>query len=268
VPILKPYQAVLVNLARRRKRRALRLRQFFSMRMQKGRRKRHAESARALICDGGFVVEVDGEAVETPAGRLVILPTRQLAEAVAQEWVRPDLLAIDDMPLTRLANGAIDGVMERSAEVVDAIVQYAASDLICYRAPYPPELAEKQAAAWDPILDWFAHRFLMNFRIASGIGFVEQPAATLDALRTMLADFGPIRLAALQAMTTLTGSALLTLAHVEGRLALDDCWRAAHIDEDWQMSHWGEDHEAALRRERRFADMAAASRFFRLAGGS
>ena len=46
-------------------------------------------------------------------------------------------------------------------------------------------------------------------------------------------------------MTTLTGSALLALAHARGHLAAEEAWAAAHVDEDWQISRWGEDAEAS-----------------------
>jgi chaperone required for assembly of F1-ATPase len=67
-------------------------------------------------------------------------------------------------------------------------------------------------------------------------------------------------------MTTLTGSALLALAHVRGALSAEAAWAAAHVDEDWQISQWGEDAQAAARRARRWAEMQAASRMLVLLG--
>ena len=65
-------------------------------------------------------------------------------------------------------------------------------------------------------------------------------------------------------MTTLTGSALLALAHAQGRLTAEQAWTAAHVDEDWQIGTWGEDAEAAARRQRRWSEMQAASRMLAL----
>jgi chaperone required for assembly of F1-ATPase len=74
----------------------------------------------------------------------------------------------------------------------------------------------------------------------------------------------PFALAALHAMTTLTGSVLLALAHAAGALDADAAWEAAHVDERHQESLWGEDEEALERRARREAEFRAASDLYRL----
>jgi chaperone required for assembly of F1-ATPase len=60
-------------------------------------------------------------------------------------------------------------------------------------------------------------------------------------------------------MTTLTGSALLALAVLRGRLSAEDAWRAAHVDEDWNFEQWGRDALAMERRAFRLAEMQAAA---------
>jgi chaperone required for assembly of F1-ATPase len=105
-----------------------------------------------------------------------------------------------------------------------------------------------------------------RFALAQGVVHVQQPADALEAVRARVqAVESPIALAALHVMTTLTGSVLIALAHVSGRLDADEAWRAAHADELYQESVWGEDYEAATRRQRRRAEFDAASRVFRLA---
>lgn len=214
----------------------------------------------------GFGIKLDGRPIRTPAGNLLSLPTRELAEAVAAEWAgQGGHIIVEDLPLTRLANSAIDGVAGREAEIADEIMRFAASDLICYRASSPAELAAKQAAAWDPILSWSKERLRAPLSLADGVHYVEQPPESLAKLREAVAPLGLFQLAALHVMTALTGSALLSLAHISGLLNLSEAWAAAHIDEDWQMSQWGEDYESSQRRKRRLKDMEAASRFFQLA---
>jgi chaperone required for assembly of F1-ATPase len=99
----------------------------------------------------------------------------------------------------------------------------------------------------------------------AGVTFCEQPAAYLATLREHVSQHDPFRMTALHTLTALSGSALIALMHAAGRLDCTKAWAAAHIDEDWQMAQWGEDYEAHRRRERRFAEFAAASRFFALA---
>ncbi len=168
------------------------------------------------------------------------------------------------MPLTRLANSAIDGVAGREAEVRADIAEYAGSDLVCYRAHGPERLVERQCRAWDPILAWSRDTLGARFEVATGIMPVAQPDAGRAAVAEALARLDAFTLAALHVMTTLMGSALLALAHARGRLSAEEAWAAAHVDEDWQISQWGKDAEAAARRERRWAEMQAASRMLSL----
>jgi chaperone required for assembly of F1-ATPase len=206
-------------------------------------------------------VLLDGRPLRTPAKRQVLLPTRVLAEAVAEEWAS-QVRHIDPtrMPLTRLVNSAIDGVTGREEEVRADIVKYAGSDLLCYRAGEPEPLVGRQAEHWDPILAWSREALGAPFRVGQGLMPVEQSPAALSAIDGSLQGSGAMALAAIHVMTTLTGSALLALAHARGRLSAEDAWAAAHVDEDWQIGKWGEDEEAQLRRQRRWSEMQAASR--------
>jgi chaperone required for assembly of F1-ATPase len=223
---------------------------------------------RAATVDGAppaVRVLLDGKPIRTPAKRELALPTKALAEAVAAEWeAQGDHIDPAAMPLTRLVNSALDGVTGREAEVRAEIAKYGASDLLCYRAEGPADLLRRQAEAWDPILAWARAEFNVHLATGQGIVPVAQPPATVAAIESALADLDALALAAQHVMTTLTGSALLALAHARGRLTAEAAWAAAHVDEDWQISQWGEDAEAKARREGRWAEMQAASRLLQL----
>lgn len=216
---------------------------------------------------GAFRVLLDGKPIRTPAKRELALPTSALAEAVAAEWTAQGAhIDPETMPLTRLANSAIDGVSGREAQVRADIVSYAGSDLVCYRTTDQGELARRQREAWDPILAWGQEALGARFATAEGILPVAQPDAAKAAIARSLEGYDGFALAALHVMTTLTGSALLALAHARGQLSAEAAWAAAHVDEDWQIEKWGEDAEASARRQRRWAEMQAASRLLALLG--
>jgi chaperone required for assembly of F1-ATPase len=212
--------------------------------------------------EGGlFVLRLDGKRAMTPGKNPLAVPRRDLAEAIAAEWAgQGEFIAPVSMPVTRLANSAIDGVATRQAEVRKPIVDYAGADLLCYRAGEPEELVRRQQDAWDPILAWAERRFGGRFVLSEGVVHVAQLAKTLDALRGAIETFDePFRLAGLSLATTLTGSVLIALALAEGALDVDSAWAAAHVDEDWNIFKWGEDAEAAKRRQQRFDDFKAAA---------
>ena len=216
--------------------------------------------ARAEVAEGedGFAVLLDGRPVKTPARRTLAAPTRALAEALAAEWeAQRDVVDPAKMPLTRLANSIIDGVADAPAAVAAEAEKYLASDLVCYRAEGPDGLVARQAGAWDPVIAWAREAMGARFVVAAGMVFVAQPDAALAAARAALPR-DPWRLGAFHAVTTLTGSALIALAVLNGRLGVEDAWRAAHIDEDWNMDFWGRDELALERRAARYAEMRAA----------
>jgi chaperone required for assembly of F1-ATPase len=209
----------------------------------------------------GFALRLDGKPVRTPAKAQLLLPTRALAEAVAEEW-RGQGERIDptSMPLTKLANSAIDGVARREEAVIDDILAYAGADLLCYRAKGPGGLVEAQRKQWNSVLAWAKSTLGAPLVLAEGIVHVAQPQAALDRLREALVGRDAFALAALHVMTALSGSALLALAVALGRMTPEEAWEAAHVDEDWQIGQWGEDAEAKARRTARRRDFAAAAR--------
>jgi chaperone required for assembly of F1-ATPase len=217
--------------------------------------------------DGAFAIMLDGKPARTPARLPLAVPTRALAEAVAAEWqAQGERIDPATMPLNRLVNSVLDGVRGREGEVRADIVKYAGSDLVCYRAATPDELARRQAEHWDPVLAWAREALSASFATAAGLMPVGQPEAATSAVARSLAHHDAFALGALHVMTTLMGSALLALAHAQGRLGLEAAWAAAHVDEDFQISQWGEDAEAAARRRRRWAEMQAAARLLALLG--
>lgn len=227
--------------------------------------KRFFEAARAERRGGGYLILLDDRPVHTPCKAELRLPTCDLAEGIVQEWsAQKTVIDPETMPLTKLANTAIDRVQGREKDIVEEIVGIAGSDLLCYRADDPEELVARQAEAWDPVLAWMEACHGAGFKVGTGIVHVEQSEESLARIRDLVGRFDAFRLTALHNMTTLTGSALLALALAQGGLTVDAAWAAAHVDEDWQISRWGDDAEATRRRERRREQMMSSYKLLML----
>ena len=233
--------------------------------MRPALRKRFYDKAAVAPGPEGFAVEIDGKPVRTPARRPLAAPSLALAEALAAEWnAQQEVIDPAAMPLTRLANSIIDGVAPVPLPALQEVAQYLRSDLLFYRAEGPQGLVERQERQWDPILTWAREILGARFVLASGVMFVEQPEEAIAAANAAIpAD--PWRLGAVSAITTLTGSALLALAMLRGRLSVEEAWAAAHVDEDWNMEFWGRDQRGLERRSYRFAEMLAAAEVLRYA---
>jgi chaperone required for assembly of F1-ATPase len=210
---------------------------------------------------GGFTVQLDGRPVKTPGKALLVLPTEAAAGLVAKEFAaQGETLDLASIPVYRLVNTAIDGVANDTQAVVEDILRFSSSDLLCYRADGPETLVRRQNEAWDPVLDWARAALGARFLLAEGVIHVEQPREAIAAIGVHVNQRAePLRLAALHVMTSLTGSALLALAVDSGELDAEVAWKAAHVDEDFQAEHWGQDAEALARRANRKRDMMAAA---------
>ena len=214
----------------------------------------------------GYGIALDDRLVSTPAARPLIVPSRALADAIAAEWqAQGDKVAPATMPMQQLANGVVDRIAPEAACIVDLLVAYAETDLLCHWAEGPDALVQRQRRHWQPVLDWAATDLDAPLRPVAGIMAQRQSDAALAALRTAVAALEPFALGALNVLTTGTGSLLIGLAVVRGRLSPDEAWEAAQVDEAYQAEKWGEDDEAAVRRAAIRADLAAAVRFLQLA---
>ena len=223
--------------------------------------RRFYKEAASQLSEGMHVLVLDGRPARTPAKSPLALPTAEAAALVVREWnAQGDEIDPATMPATRLVNAAIDGVRVHAEGVAAEIAGYGASDLLCYRAADPQRRFDRQAAAWDPVLDWAHEALGARFVLAEGVMFVAQPAAATAAVERAVQGFADsFGLACLSTMTSLTGSVLLALAVAHGRLSTAEAWAAAHVDEDFQMEVWGQDEEALERRARRWAEMQAAA---------
>ena len=228
-------------------------------------RKRFYQRATVRAEAGQYAVVLDGKPVKTPARRALASPARALADLLADEWnAQTEMINPASMPLARLANAVIDAVSDACAPVAEEVVKYLSSDLLFYRADSPAGLAEQQAAHWDPVLEWAADAFGARFVLAQGVVFAKQPADALEITRAVIpcdaSDARQLwRLGALSSATALTGSALLALALMQGRLTAEEVWAAAHVDEDWQMAAWGRDEGTLSRRAARYEELRAAA---------
>jgi len=215
--------------------------------------------------EGGWAVCLDDRPVRTPARAMLIVPHRALADAIAGEWHAVEG-EIDPraMPLTGLANAAIDRVAPEKDAFAGGLARYAEADLACYRSDWPPELVERQATGWDALLAWARRRYDVDFAITSGIMHVPQPAATIDRLAQAVAELDAFRLAGLSPPVTIGGSLLAALAVLERAMSADVAWQAVSIDERWQLEQWGWDREAEQALDNRRRDFFAAARFLDL----
>lgn len=226
-------------------------------------RKRFWKTVDIVPVEGGFAVQLDGRGIKTPARAPLHVPTRAIAALIAQEWdAQGEKVNPETMPATRAANAALDKVQVQFHEVAALLTAYGETDLLCYRAEGPEGLAARQAAAWDPLLDWASTRYGVKWAVTKGVMPTPQPPETSLKLGEAVAGFTAFELTAFHDLVAMSGSLVIALAATENVATPDILWEASRIDEVWQIEQWGQDEEAQNLAERRRQSFLDAVRFY------
>ena len=227
-----------------------------------GSPRRFYGKADLLATERGYRVLLDGRVMKTPAGADLVLPTQALARAVVDEWqAQGDVIRADTLPATRLAATAIDLVAANRQAVIDQLITCADFDLLFYRAPEPPDLALRQEACWQPLLDWAVEIWKIPFNVTTGVMPVSQPAALAEALAPAVGALGDMELTGLANVAQTGGSLIIALALAAERIDAATACEAALLDESFQTERWGMVREAVERRRRLTDDIVFANRF-------
>ena len=227
--------------------------------------KRFYRKAEPVQRAGGHGITLDGKLIKTPGKRDLVVPNEALAAAIAEEWNAQEAeVRAATMPLTRLATTTVDRVATQREVIVRQTANYAATDLVCYRAAHPPALAARQQAVWQPLIDWAVLRYDAPLSVTTGVIPTKQSATSLRAFAAAVDEQDDFALTALHVATAAAGSLVIGLALIEGHLDAAGAFAASQLDESFQIEVWGEDAEQAERRRTLAADIQAAARFISL----
>jgi chaperone required for assembly of F1-ATPase len=227
--------------------------------------KRFYRKAEPVLRAGGYGITLDGKPIKTPNKRDLVVPNRALATVIAEEWnAQQSEVRAATMPLTRLATTTVDRVATQRDTIVQQTANYAATDLVCYRATHPPALAARQQAVWQPLIDWAVLRYDAPLTVTSGVIPKSQSAASLRAFAAAVAEHEDFALTALHVATAACGSLIIALALLEGQLDAQQAFNVSQLDESFQIEGWGEDPEQAARRRALATDIEAAAQFISL----
>lgn len=228
--------------------------------------KRFYTAAAAIPTPGGWQVTLDDRGVKTPLGKAQTVPTQPLAAALAAEWTaQGEKIDPASLVLRDLADFALDVVAPERAATIAALLRFAETDTLCYRADREDALHARQAEIWEPLLTAAEARWDVHFERIEGVIHRPQPKATLARLEAVLAAEGDFALSALTTLASLAASLVIGLAALAPGSDALELWDASNLEEDWQAELWGKDYEAVELRVKRLATFTAAHRFAALA---
>ena len=237
--------------------------------MSEWKQKRFWKSVHVVSSEAGYFIKLDDKILKTPAKRQMMLPTEALAKKVASEWdEQVEEIDPTTMPFTKSANAVMDKVSEQYEEVSSLLGEYGETDLLCYRADSPPELQKRQKTGWDPILKWAENIFKVQINCGIGIVYIPQNENLFSEIHRKISSLNIFELTAFYDMVSITGSLILGLAIINGRLSAEEAYQLSRIDEQWQLEQWGEDEEAQVASNLKNIAILHSEEFFALSDGN
>lgn len=198
----------------------------------------------------------------TPAKNAFTLPTEALKNAIMQEWEGQPKFVSAKMPLTSLAYTAIDRIAPQMEAVVEALLVYADTDTLCYRAP-EAEIAARQKTQWDVVVGWSSLLLGTKWSVVEGIMPLDQPPKIHEALHAYLVKKNAFELAAFSVLAGGFSSLVLAQAVIEKHLSAAEAYELSRLEENYSAEKWGRDDEAETRSGRIKEEMLAAGRFLK-----
>ncbi len=188
----------------------------------------------------GIALEKQDALLLTPKKNTLLLPNIRIAEAVARELSDGNPYTPRNKPLTAIAYTAIDVVANERASLIEALLAYAETDLLCCRAENPKLLALEEEY-WQPVIAFVQHRYECHVEVMQGMMPLDQPAHTLERFYAALEAMSDMALSAVSVLVQLYGSLLLALAVWEEGIEASDAFTLSRLEEDFQTEQWGAD---------------------------
>ncbi len=217
----------------------------------------------SVVEDQGYQIQLDERRLKTPNKTDFILPSKALAQGIAQEWesVEGDIDPMQ-MPLTKMANTAIDRIPQTRADVQNHILEYLENDLLIFRTPEPEALYERQKI-WDEWVEW-AKAYGIELVPTTALLSAHDATANAIAARVWLENLNDFELVAFCEFVTLTGSFVLGMAIYEEKLDAKSAFDLSRLEDDFQSEIWGAVDVKLEERNYKRSEIERAQNFIKL----
>jgi len=232
--------------------------------------KRFYTMVSAKKTDEGYALELDGKTVNTPSGQPIVAPTKPLVDTIIAEWAaQDDKVKPETMPLTQILTTSIDKKRDRQA-ITESLMRYLDTDLVCYWAKEPEDMAAQQKEVWGAWCKWFESHFEVSLYTTKKIDAIEQDEETHKRVWNYIEALDDYYFAVLHIITSLGGSLVLGLAFTEGDITPDELFEASYLEELHRGKIYNEElhgvsPEEEKERENFKRDALAARQFIDLA---
>ena len=236
---------------------------------KKSAHKRFWKEVRITQESGGFSIELDQRPVRLPKGTCLSVPSYALAEALAEEWRAAGCgeeksFTLADLPLTGMTGFMLECLASEREAVIQSLLAYAQSDVLCYREASYSALYRRQSEVWDPLLQQLEILLGCRFITTTGVMPITQTNEMIDIFQRALEACTQAELTVLGNVVPILGSLALGFLILKANMTAETAVDSATLDEQFQMSLWGEEAEKKRRIAMMKQDISTAIRFLTL----
>lgn len=183
----------------------------------------------------GYRILLDGRPVKTPSKKELLAPTIKIAQAVTEEWqAQTDVINPQTMPLTQILNTKQDRIGKERKAIEIYVMKYLHSDLLCYRADFPPKLVQKQMQLWQPWLDWFERKYGSALLITNGLKALQQDQTTFQKIEAEVRALDDLKFTLFQLVVSVSGSIVIGLAFIHGAVTPEEIFEVTFLEEHFK----------------------------------
>lgn len=217
-----------------------------------------------------FVIHLDGKPVKTPARAALTTNNKAIANAIMQEWAAQDTEILPDtMPLTQILSTRIDKTAQERSVMEQKILKYFDTDLLFYRADFPPNIGQAQVDAWDPIIQKFQAHFGVTLETTTAIKALIQPPEAHTVVAEYITALDDDYFTILQLVTPLAGSVISGILFTLDQLSPTDIMAIARVEERFKdtiynAEKYGQDPAAEKADALMLKDLEGAAQYLAL----
>ncbi|EFA84584.1 ATP synthase mitochondrial F1 complex assembly factor 2 [Heterostelium album PN500] len=190
--------------------------------------------------NNGYLPLLDNRPMKTVNRKLFIVPTKEIAMAIATEWmVQGKYIMPHRLPLTTVAATCIDMNPESRQKCIDELIGHLATDQVCNRDSDETQLKKLQNEAFDDLLHWSSDYYGKPFYLSFDLDLSRHPPSLLKTIREHLESMNNWQLLCMQTLTTSTKSFLISLNLYYNRVRLDKLYKIVALEEEFQSETWG-----------------------------
>jgi chaperone required for assembly of F1-ATPase len=193
--------------------------------------------------DQGYSICLDGKAIKTQNKNLLFTKKKNLADLIVKEWdSQGEDIKASYMYFTQFLGTAIDYICIQRNIISEKLMNFLNTDLLCFRTTYPADLANRQETLWDPWIKWFDKEAGVELKVTRDLIALEQPGKAIAYVGSVLEKLDDNALTICHFITTLSGSIILGLAFIEGKISPEEVLEIINVEDNYKAEVYNEAH--------------------------